>query len=830
MLSQYVTLTLRSARRAPLATALNVLTLAIGLACFLTAYGFVAFWDRAEHAFPNASRTYVLTMSFALLDGSFARSNLTGAPETAAEFLRTDFPALEKVARALPLDDPTPVAFGARALRLDAIAVDPEFLDVFPLPFVAGDARSALAAPRSAVIRRDVAVRLFGAADPVGRSVLIANVGDVTVTGVVDDVPEPSHLGRSAAAPMRFDLLVSMDVLDAVRASADPNFIKMVRNSWTNSMATTYVLLPPSGLSAAELRAGLAAFSARHVPAEERATVTFDLLPVRKLLRDAVDTELFSRDIGVSVSSVLLALGALVLAVACVNYANLATARATRRVREVGVRKALGAGPARVALQHLAEAALLTAVAMLVALVAFGVELPVLRRIVGADVGAALVSDARVWLTLGATGVAATLLAGGYPAVVLARLTPIAALRSARVQLGARRLTALLVGVQYAAASLLLVAVTVISLQNAKLVRTGLGAVSDPLVLIENPARLTKVESRTLRAELLRVPQVKAVSESAQMPWTRLVAVAFVGTEPDAAPRRVLVRYVGYDFLGLMDIPLLAGRGFTPERAADEKPNDAPAPRNGAPAPVIVDRAFVTQFGFGSPEQAIDNVLYFPRRGAVGVGAPTMQIVGVVENRRLTFRGGGAVAAMYQLAPSGDVTYVRVAPDDVGRALEQIDAVWSRLAPHVAIRRSFFDETFNRRFEIFLRLNRVFGVLTAMALAISTVGLVGMAALVAARRRREIGVRKAFGASTARIVRLLVASFSAPVLVANVVVWPIAYYAARAYLGAFLDPIALTPAPFAFALAATVGVAWLAIGAQTLRAARTVPSRVLRDE
>ena len=820
----------RSARRAPLATTLNVLTLVIGLACFLTAYGLVAFWDRAEHSFPNASRTYVLTMSFALIDGSFARSDLTGTPELAAEFLRTDFPALEKVARALPLDDPTPVAFGERALRLDAIAVDPEFLDVFPLPFAAGDAKSALAAPRSAVIRREAAARLFGGADPLGRNVLIANVGDVTVTGVIDDVPEPSHLGRSAAAPMRFDLLVSMDVLDAVRASADPNFVKLVHNSWTNSMTTTYVLLPRSGFSAAELRAGLAGFSARHVPAEERATVTFDLMPVRKLLRDAVDAELFSRDIGVSVSSVLLALGALVLAVACLNYANLATARATRRVREVGVRKALGAGIARVALQHLVEAALLTAVAMLVALAAFRLELPVLARIVGADVGGALVVDPGAWLSAAGTFVAATLLAGAYPAFVLARLAPIAALRSGRVQLGARRLTALLVGVQFAAASLLLVAVTVISLQNSKLVRTGLGAVSDPLVLIENPSRLTKVESRTLRAELLRVPQVKAVSESAQMPWTRLVAVAFVGTEPDAAPRRVLVRYVGYDFLRVMDIPLLAGRGFAPEHAADEKPDDAAQTRSAAPVPVMVDRAFVAQFGLGSPAQAIDKLLYFPRRALVGAGPPAMQIVGVVENRRLTFRGGGAVAAMYQLASGGDVTYVRVAPSDVGRAVEQIDAVWSRLAPHVAIRRSFFDETFSRAYENFLRLNRVFDVLAGMALAISTIGLVGMAALVAARRRREIGVRKAFGASTAQIVRLLVASFSAPVLAANVVVWPIAYYAARAYLGAFLDPIALTPAPFAFALAATVAIAWLAVGTQTLHAARTPPSRVLRDE
>jgi putative ABC transport system permease protein len=185
---------------------------------------------------------------------------------------------------------------------------------------------------------------------------------------------------------------------------------------------------------------------------------------------------------------------------------------------------------------------------------------------------------------------------------------------------------------------------------------------------------------------------------------------------------------------------------------------------------------------------------------------------------------------MYGFSENLGVTYVRLAAADVGRALDGVDAVWSRLSPNVAISRRFFDEAFNRAYETFLRLNQVFRALSLMALAISTAGLVGMATLIARRRRREIGVRKTFGASTAQMVAMLLATFSRPVVIANAIVWPVAYFAARAYLRAFLDPISLSPLPFVLALAVTLAIAWLAVGMQTVQAARLRPADVLRNE
>jgi putative ABC transport system permease protein len=831
MLAHYLSLALRNVLRAPLASAVNVLTLAVGLVGFLTAYAFVTFWNAAERHFPSADRTYVVTTSFAFTDGTFARTNLAQTPERAAEALRTDFPALERVARAMPLGGDTAVSSGDRAALFATVAADPEFFAIFDLPFIAGGADVALGAPRSVVLTRAAAAELFGADDPVGRSVLIANSVEATVTGVIADVPQPSHMGPAPSAPLRFELLVSSDVRDALEAERLGEFLAFQRDNWLGNSASTYVLLPQDGsLSAGALREQLRGFVARHVPPQQLETMTleFGLLPVRDLLRNGVDVDLFSQDVGVSVSAVLSGLGVLVLAIACLNYANLATARAARRVREVGVRKALGAQPAQVMAQHLLEAAVLTVAALVCAAALLMIAAPVLEELSGASLRATLLAAPEIVPFLGVLVVLVTLAAGAYPAVVLARVGPMHALRASVARLGARRIAAALVGAQFAAASLLLIAVTVTALQNARLVRTGLGAAADPLLLIQNSSQTTKVDSATLRAELARVPGVESVTEMAGLPWQRLVAITWLKRSPEAVVtgRRALVRNVGYDFFAVLDIPLVAGRAFDRERGEGAAPAPGSPPR---PAPVVVDRGFLAEFGFGSPEEAVGQLLYYAR-GSGNTASPPFEIVGVAETRRLTFRGAGATATMYGLGADLDVTIARIAPDRIGPALEGVDAAWQRLSPNVPISRQFFDDAFDRMYETFLRLNQAFTGLSLMAFAIATVGLFAMATLVAGRRRREIGVRKTFGASTARVVVLLLASFSKPVLVANLVAWPIAYFAARRYLAAFIDPIALGVAPFLLSLAVTAAIAWLAVGGQTLLAARLKPADVLRHE
>jgi putative ABC transport system permease protein len=527
MLSHYLAFAIRNLRRAPFASAVSVLTLAIGLVCFLAAHALVTFFERADGHFVNADRIQIVTTSFTFFGGQFTRDRSTRSPEHLASLLQADFPEIEAIARAFEIDwqGRTAVASGDRVVQLYSVAADPTFLDIFNLPFLAGDPRNALAAPRSVVLTRDSARQLFGDTDPIGQPLRIRNRVDTTVTGVIDEFPDSSHIGRSAAATLRLELLASVDVIEAIEAERLASIASDLgiraewpagaprQVTWTGEDAVTYLLLPADGsASVGNLADQLPAFVARHAPSELLASTNlrYELMPIGELLRRGVDTELFSGDIGVSVSTVLLLLGSLVLAVACINFANLAAARAAGRTREVGLRKALGARPAQIMVQHLLEAALLSFAALLIAVAGLRTALPLLERLAGLSPGAIGFGAAESAVTLLVVVIATTFAAGAYPAFVLARTGASLAIRRPHGPRGSKRFAELLVGAQFAVAGLLLIALTVIALQNAQLELIGLGSADASLVLIENQSDVTRVDTATLHAALGALPQVEA--------------------------------------------------------------------------------------------------------------------------------------------------------------------------------------------------------------------------------------------------------------------------------------------------------------------------------
>lgn len=216
MVGHYFAVALLNFRKAPFATFANVAVLGLGLAAFIAAYAVIGFWDRAERHFANADRTFVISSRIEQA-GNVVLRETAATNSYAASYLRTDYPQIEAVARAVSLGPNVPVAAGDRAMRLTAVGVGPEFLDIFDLAFAAGDPRGALREPRSVVLTRQTAQSLFGTEDPLGHVVQFGTAIDATVTGVVDDIPEPSHFGRSTTASMHFDLLTSMDVVDRYR-------------------------------------------------------------------------------------------------------------------------------------------------------------------------------------------------------------------------------------------------------------------------------------------------------------------------------------------------------------------------------------------------------------------------------------------------------------------------------------------------------------------------------------------------------------------------------------------------------------------------------------
>ncbi len=828
MFTHYLLVVLRSVGRAPLLSAINVLTLTLGLVCFLAAYGAVGFWNRAEGHFANVSRTYVVTQNITLVGDYPRREQLTESNPNVAPYLETDFPAIDAVARARIATAAELVAFDDRVASLFDVSVDPAFLEIFDLPFISGDSQHALSRPRSAVLTRDAASRLFGAEEPLGRSLLLKNSLEVTVTGVIDAIPEPSHMGGSPTAQLRFDMLTSMDVYDHFEIVARNPLAPAPPVIWISGGVMTYVLLPASGsLTRTSLERQLPDFIKRYVPPGQLdvASIYLELAPVGEVLSLASTASRMLGRTGLTASTAILVLGALVLAVACVNYASLAIARATSRMRDVGLRKALGARAGQISAQYLLEAAVLAAFALLAALGVIAVSAPVIKALLGIDITLGVFGGPTTWLELGAVLAIVALAAGAYPAFVLSRFRPATTLRTAKLHKGV--LVTSLVGAQFTVASFLMVLVSVVHLQNQELRRSGLGAVSDPVLVIHNDPTVTKVGPGLLRTELRRVPQVAAVGYAAWSPWTTQSILSLSLSAEETAVERPIFRYIaGYDFFDAMQIPMIAGRVFE----SGFKDN----PTIDGPWNVVVDRALVDEFQIGPPENAVGRVVYIPKRILAAVGlsnAQPLRIVGVVETQPLAVLGlAEAHSTIYTFGDRLPFLIARLSKTDVGDAMDAIDEVWANLAPGLPMERRFLDEAFNAQYESFERFSQTFGVLMGLAIVIASIGLCSMAILVSSNRVLEIGVRKTFGASTWKMIVLLVGGFSTPVVVGNLVALPFAFVAAKVYLDRFIYPVDLTPAPFVACFAVTVFIACVVVAVQTWRAATSKPADVLRSE
>jgi putative ABC transport system permease protein len=865
VISHYLSIALRNLRRSPFTAAVNVFTLALGLVAFVAAYAVVAYWGNSDRHFANTDRTFVITAHLALRDGSINSGTFPQTTDFYERYLRLEFPEFERIVRARIWNRQASVSADGRGARVVAAAVDPEFLDIFDLPFLAGDPRTALQSPNGLLLTEAAALRLFGTREALGKTVSLGgNLIDATVTGVLAEIPEPSHLGGSESAPLHFEIMAPYALYEQLNAAvnrppptannapaaappaatdaaapvdeaaAETPPPEQNENWLGNYCCTTYAMLKrDTSVSAANLNARLRDFAERRMSPEQlrMASVEVGAVPLSGLLVTQLNVQLLGgASTWLSITTILMGLGALVLLVACMNYANLSTARAARRAREIGLRKVIGAHRTQLIAQYLLEAGVLTAAALALAVGVVALIAPLVDNAVGIDMRAAISSDAGFWWFTGLLLVGVTLLGGAYPALVLSRVRPIEALRLGRVRVGPRFASTLLVGAQFAAASFLLIAVIVMYSQSAALVRTGLGSTRDQHLVINNFRPVTGVDSELLRAELERIPQIKSVTAMGAAPWSDNVNLNLYSRSPDETTslQTAFQNNVGYDFFTTFDIPVLAGRVFDREHN-DLAPQGPPVP--DAPAVnVVVDRILAQQLGFRSPAEAVDQTIYFP----AGLGEPGQQfrVIGVVESRPLMLRGFGATSNSYLLrAGTGMQNLVaRLSADDIAGGLAAAEAVWRRLAPQAPIQRRFVDDLFEENFETYARVNQVFVGLAAFAFLISVVGLFGMAIQVASRRTHEIGVRKSVGARKMQIVTMLLRDFSKPVIVANVIAWPLGYLASQAYLNVFIQRISVTPVPFVASLIIVVAIAWIAVASQALRAARANPATVLRFE
>lgn len=827
MLSHFFSSALKHYVRAPLITAVNVFGLALGLACFLAAWGMSSYWAQSDRHFANADRIFILTQQFQA-EGTTPRSNPQSAAP-AAKYLREDVPELAAVARLSGGGDSS-LAWEGKSIALYGAVADPELLEMFDFDFVYGSADEALVTRENIIVTQKAAERLFGKVNPVGRSVVV-NAGEThTIVGVIAEIPQPSHMGDSTGAIRQFEYL---------RKWPEPE--EGENEWWMGTSGITYLMLPETNTEAVaeKLDRVLADFSERRIPDVQRNMldrIWFDRMSLSSLQTTTLDNRIFQNQSNfITVTRVLFGMGLIILLVSCINYANLATAQAAGYAKEVGLRKVVGAGRNSVMLQYWLEALLLTVFAGAIALGLLALASPVLKAQAGIDLMNGLRLNPMFLPILFGLVFFVSILASLYPVGFLSRVRPVEALRSGKIKSGNRVLTQMLVGVQFAAASALLILVLVVGQQNRFMRDTVLQPDKDVVAVLVDGAS-TSIGTDQLREALANDSSIKSVSGINYVPWGSYVNYLDLARtrEADADSEASTVTRFDYNALETFQAELLAGRDFDPELETWGEPafDEENADLTNVDISVIIDDTYARELGFESPEAAIGQNLYLPPQLRESFDFdPTYVIVGVVKTIPLSYGIGEVRSNIYQLANySGNNPAVRIDKDQIREGVAAIERVVKERFPDGAVVMRFTDSEFERNFRTYDGINQGFTGLSLIALAISSMGLFAMAVFTAIQRRQEIGIRKTLGASTWEVTSLLIRDFSRPVLIANIVAWPIAWYAATTYINGFMQHITLTPLPWVLGFIFTLLIAWIAVGGQAFSAARVKPAEVLKSE
>jgi putative ABC transport system permease protein len=832
MWQNYLTVAYRALSRHKVYAFINIFGLALGLAACLLILLYVRHELSYDRWIPGAERIFQLQSNVGSPTGEVRRIQLSNYPVGAA--LKKDFPQIERLVRLQ--SGSSVILHRGEARYPDGLYfVDGPVFDVLRMPLVRGDPSTALSMPGSIVLTETAAESFFGRGDPMGQTITIKSAapgGDSTidyrVTGILEDLPTNSHLD--------FKMLARFDA-----ASPPPNVAFSVNpGAWDMISGFTYLTLRP-GADPAPIHAALPEWQKKVVPRqpggqEPLGRQDWRLVNVKDVhLSDAESPLKPGIERGTLVTFTIIA--ALVLGMACINFINLATAGASRRAREVALRKLVGASRRQLIVQFLGETLVLVAVATVLALAAVELLLPVLSSFLEADLALSYLGEGSMIPPVLGLMLLVALIGGLYPAFYLSRFQPARVLKanaSTSEAPGSGRLrTALVIG-QFAVSIGLIVCTAVVYSQTVYARTVDPGFDRSGLLQVDGVHQFEK-EGEAFRREVERIRGVTSASRTSIGVSTGMFNFSTFALPGFDKPLEFGVYPVEAGFFEAMRIPLLAGRLFDEGRAADEtlsspQPGAAPgpAPRSDRPIHVVANESAVRALGYRSPRAAVGK--QFRDMGASEPGPPHV-IVGVVRDSRFRSVRDKVEPILYSFE-RGPLPYlvVRYEGADPVAVRKQVESTWKRFAADVPFEADFSEEVIGELYADEEKRGQLFAAFALVSVLIACLGLLGLASFTAQRRTREIGIRKVLGAQVHHIVRLLAWQFSKPVIVANLIAWPVAWWVMRDWLNSFDARIGLGPGPFVLAGAMALAIAVGTVAAHAIRVARANPIHALRYE
>jgi putative ABC transport system permease protein len=800
MFKNYLKTALRNIRKQKGYSLLNISGLALGMACSILIIFYLHHELSYDRFHANADRIFRVTME-GMLNGESL--NVAVTPIPLGPSLSSNYPEVAGAAR-IRKRDTLSVAFADKEfIESGIIYADPAVFDVFTFPFIRGDANTALGRPYTVVLTEGAARKYFGAKDPLGKFIKFDNSADFAVTGVIKDVPKNSHL--------RFDLVCSMETFIAARPG--------LRDNWFSDINDyTYVrLVRPEGRAPLEAKlAGLVEEKMGRVLKALKGKIRLRLQPLVEIhLRSKLQWE-FGGNGDILYVYVFAAIAVVILAIACVNFMNLATARSARRSREIGMRKVVGACRRDLIGQFLGESTSTSLLALMVALVFVKLALPLFESISGIEL--AIGPGELAWLIPGFFGLVLLVgfAAGSYPAVYLSALRPVKALKGGKggpeAGSGNPRIRRLLVMGQFVLSIVMIIGTLIIGDQIRYMKRKDLGFQKDQVLAIRTSDENVLRTPDQVKSRLKQIPGVLEVSAASRVPGQNQ---STNGVLPEGAESVAIYRFVhaDADYVRTMGMTIAKGRNFSKDLLSDAK--DA----------LLVNEATVRKLGWAEPIGKTIKIMTGPN------SYESRTVVGVVKDFHFSSLREAIEPLLITNGMSElEVLAVRFKAADASRLIGELKKAWKIVSPGKLFDYFFVDELFDAKFRSEERLNKIFSSFSLLAIAIACLGLFGLASFLAEKMKKEIGIRKVLGASVGQVVGLLSREFLILVGLAALVAWPIAYFAMSLWLRGFAYRTSIHPWTFLGSGLAALAIAFLTVSYQAVLAASADPVDSLKYE
>ncbi len=772
---------------------INMFGLAIGMACTIL----ILLWVYDELSFDNYHED--AERIFRIVHSDEGKPGMPFTPKILAAVLKKDFPQIEHVVRFSDKDSRSLIKYDNKKFYEDRIySVDPEVFNVFNIPFIEGNPEIALTHPNTVVITEEIAQQYFGDENPTGKSLNIDNK-NFEITGIIENNPHNTHI--------KFNFLKSIEPLK------DIDFSK----GWYDNAYYIY-LKTNKNINVDEFENKINYVAAKYMRVElgddfrGSGKQLFLLQPIKDIhLHSHHEHEPETPGNAIEIGSFSI-ISILILCLACLNYINLTTARSLTRVKEVGIRKVVGANKSQLVTQFLSESVLISVVAFLIALVLVELALPWFNTLTGKPFSVTCFIESSLIFCLIIILLFVGIFAGSYPTFFLSSSKSIVHVRDTRDS----SLRKILVVCQFVISSLMIIGTLIIYQQLSYIKNKDLGFDKEQILVLPqgyHSMRLLNKNLESFKTELTNHHSIISATGTVSVPGRHMYGpgIRLIG-EGDQKSYGMYFLHVDHDFIDTYNIGLIAGRTFQKDNISD-KGNT-----------FIINKAAVKTIGWSRSEEALGK-----RISSWGLEG---EIIGICKNfhfQSLHESVGPMVLAIHpKIMP--ETLSLKLNTENLSETMNFIENKWNEFFPQCPFQYFFLDEYFSRQYHADEQFGKIMLIFAGLTIFIACLGLFGLASFTAEQRTREIGIRKVLGASVSGIVLLLSQEFIKWIIIANIIAWPITYFAINRWLQNFAYRINIGWWTFLLAGAFALAIALLTASYQVIKAAMANPVEALRNE